>query len=365
MTEQRVAIYVPSLGGGGAERMMVMLANAFADRGLSVDLVLANAQGPYLQNVSPVVRVVDLHSARVVASLPGLVRYLRRERLQAMLSTLNYANVIAIMARSLARVRLRLVISERSTVSLSKPLLLRGRFMTWLMHWFYPRADKVLCVSQGVADDLTETISLSPEKTSVVYNPVVSDELIEKSHVSLDHAWFKPSEPPVILGVGRLTVEKDFASLLRAFAKVRDGRPVRLVILGEGELRTTLEKLAHELGIAPDVLMPGFVDNPLPWMRKAALFVLSSRWEGLPSVLIEAMACGTPVVSTDCPSGPAEILEKGRWGRLVPVGDANALAQAVEATLDDSSQPKVAVRANDFNVDRAAEAYLSFLGVIK
>jgi glycosyltransferase involved in cell wall biosynthesis len=365
VTEQRVAIYVPSLHAGGAERMMVTLANAFAARGLTVDLVLANAQGPYLQDVSHAVRVVDLRSNRVLASLPGLVRYLRCERLQAMLSALNYANVIAIMARSLARVHLRLVVSERSTLSLSKPLLFRGRLMTWLMHWLYPRADKVLCVSQGVADDLAKAIGLSPEKISVVYNPVVSDELIEKSHAALDHAWFKPGEPPVILGVGRLTVEKDFASLLRAIAKVRTRRPVRLVILGEGDLRTTLEKLAQELGIASDVLMPGFVENPFPWMRNAALFVLSSRWEGLPGVLIEAMACGTPVVSTDCPSGPAEILENGRWGRLVPVGDADALAQAVEATLDDSPQAEVTVRANDFNTNRATEAYLSLLGVIK
>ena len=365
MMAQRVAIYVPSLGGGGAERMMVTLANAFADRCLSVDLVLANAQGPYLHNVSPAVRVVDLRSTRVMASLPRLVRYLRREQLQAMLSALNYANVIAIMARSLAGVRVRLVVSEHNTVSLSNSLLLHGRLMTWLMRWFYPRADKVLCVSQGVADDLAKTIGLSPQKMSVVYNPVVSDELIEKSRAELDHAWFKPGEPPVVLGVGRLAEEKDFATLLRAFAKVRARRPVRLVILGEGESRPVLEKLALGLGIAADVLMPGFVDNPLPWMRNAALFVLSSRWEGLPGVLIEAMACGTPVVSTDCPSGPAEILEHGRWGRLVAVGDANALAQAVEATLDVSSQPKVTVRANDFNVGRAAEAYLSLLGVIK
>jgi glycosyltransferase involved in cell wall biosynthesis len=232
MTAQRVAIYVPSLGGGGAERMMVTLANNFSDRGLSVDLVLANAYGPYLQNVSPAVRIVDLRSTRVVASLPRLVRYLRRERLQAMLSALNYANVIAIMARSLAGVRVRLVVSEHSTLSPSRPLLFRERFMPWLMRRFYHRADNVLCVSRGVADDLAETIGLSPEKMSIVYNPVVSDELIEKSRAALEHAWFKPGEPPVVLGVGRLAEEKDFASLLRAFAKVRARRPARLVILG-------------------------------------------------------------------------------------------------------------------------------------
>ena len=365
MTAQRVAIYVPSLGGGGAERMMVTLANAFADRGLSVDLVLANTQGPYLQNVSPAVRIVDLRSTRVMTSLPGLVHYLRRERLQAMLSALNHANVIAIIARSLSRVRLRLVVSERSTLSPSRPLLFRELLIPWMIRWFYPRADKVVCVSQGVADDLIETIGLPPEKLSVVYNPVVSDVLIEKSRAALDHAWFEPSEPPVILGVGRLTVQKDFAVLLRAVAQVRAVRPVRLVILGEGELRSTLERLAQELGIAADVLMPGFVANPFPWMRRAALFVLSSLWEGLPGVLIEAMACGTPVVSTNCQSGPEEILENGRWGRLVPVGDANALAQAIDATLGDSHKPKVIVRANDFSTDRAVEAYLSLLGVSK
>ena len=365
MKLQRIAIYIPSLNCGGAERMMVTLANAFAARGLSVDLVLSSAQGPYLQNVSHAVRVVDLRSTRVIASLPGLVRYLRSERRQAMLSALNHANVIAIIARSLARVQLRLVVSERSTLSATKTLLFFGRLMPWFMRWSYPRADKVLCVSQGVADDLAEKIGISFEKLKVIYNPVVSDELIEKSSEAFDHEWFESGEPPVVLGAGRLTEQKDFSSLFRAFAQVRAMRPVRLVILGEGELRTPLERLAKELGIAADVLMPGFVANPFPWMRNAALFVLSSRWEGLPNVLIEAMACGTPVVSCDCPSGPAEILENGRWGRLVPVDDTNSLAQAIEATLDDSHKPEVAVRANDFSADLAAEAYLSLLGVSK
>jgi glycosyltransferase involved in cell wall biosynthesis len=280
-----------------------------------------------------------------------------------MLSALNHANVIAIIARSLARVQFRLVVSERSTLSESKTLLFLGRLMPWFVRWFYPKADKVLCVSQGVADDLTEKIGISRETVSVIYNPVVSDELIEKSYATIDHEWFGVGEPPVILGVGRLTEQKDFTSLLQAFAKVRSMRPVRLVIIGEGELRTPLERLAQDLGIAADVLMPGFIANPFPWMRSAALFVLSSRWEGLPNALIEAMACGTSVVSTDCPSGPMEILENGRWGRLVPIAAPNALAHAIQATLDDSDKPKVTVRANDFNVKFAADAYLSLLGV--
>ena len=365
MTEQRIAIYIPSLRIGGTERMMVTLANTFAARGIAVDLVLSSAQGPYLQNVSHAVRVVDLRSTRVMTSLPGLVRYLRSERRQAMLSALNHANVIAIIARSLARVHLRLVVSERSTLSASKTLLFFGRLMPWFMRWSYPKADKVLCVSKGVADDLVEKLGLSREKLRVVYNPVVSDELIERSRAALDHAWFESGEPPVVLGVGRLTEQKDFTTLLRAFALVHTKRPVRLVIIGEGELRTSLEQLAQKLGIAADVLMPGAVANPFPWMRNAALFVLSSRWEGLPNVLIEAMACDTPVVSTDCPSGPAEILENGRWGRLVPVGDTNALAQAIDLALDDSRKAEVAIRAKDFNADLAAEAYLSLLGVSK
>ena len=359
----RLALYLPSLRGGGAERVMVTLANGFAERGHAVDLVLAKAEGPYLPEVARKVRIVDLGARRVVSSLPGLVRYLRRERPRAMLSALNHANVIALLARRLADVPTRLVVSEHSHLSssLNGAPNRRGRLMPGFMRRTYPWADGVVAVSAGVADDLAQAISLPRQRIAVVYNPVATDELLARAEAPLDHPWFAPGEPPVVLSVGRLTVQKDFGVLLSAFAKLRARRPARLMILGEGELRPELESLAQQLGIDADVALPGFRDNPYAYMRRAAVFVLSSRFEGLPNALIQAMACGTPVVSTDCPSGPAEILQDGQWGRLVPVGDVELMAMAISVTLDNKVHPDVSSRANHFNEKRSIEKYLTVM----
>ena len=355
-----IAIYLPSLRGGGAERAMVTLANGFADRGLKIDLVLAQAEGPYLSEVSPGVRVVNLQSGRVLPSLPGLVRYLRRERPQAVLSALNHANVIAVVARMLAGVPVRLVVSERNNVSLSgsSSKNLRSRVVPHMMRWAYRKADGVTAVSGGVADDLANAINLPRDSISVIFNPVVTPELIEKSRVPLEHPWLGEGKPPVILGVGRLTPQKDFSTLIRAFARVRTVRDCRLVILGEGELRAELEQLVTSLGLADSVKLPGFAENPFAWMSRVRLFVLSSRWEGLPNVLIQAMACGAAVVSTDCPSGPDEILEGGKWGKLVPVGDVEALAEAISENLQISDTTNSIGRAMFFNVENAVNEYL-------
>ena len=342
---------------------MLTLANAFAARGYATDLVLAKAQGPFLKEVGPGVQVIDLGAPRVIASLPGLVRYIRRERPLAILSALSYANVVAIWARWISNVPARLVISERNTLTRSTEgsAMMRARLIPWLMRLSYPKADAVVAVSAGVAADLAATIGLSPDRISVIYNPVVGAELLRKADKGVGHAWVDEQETPIILSVGRLTPQKDYQTLMAAFARIRAERPARLAILGEGEARAALEKQIKALGIAEHVLLPGFVDNPFSWMRRAAVFVLSSRWEGLPGVLIQAMACGVPVVSTDCPSGPAEVLADGKWGRLCPVGDVPALARAIVDTLDDEKHPDVVARAQEFGEEQAVSAYLRLL----
>ena len=362
---ERIALYSPSLAGGGAERVMTILANNIAVRGFAVDLVLAKAEGPYLKEVSEKVRVVNLGASRVLASLPGLIRYFRREHPDAMLSAQNHANVVALWARQWARVSTRLIVSEHITlndVACNSVREKRAHLIPWLMCHTYPWANGVVAVSSGVADYLAKTIAFPRNRIRVIYNPVVTDALINQSYDTVSHSWFTPGEPPVILAVGRLTPQKDFPTLIRSFARLRSKRSVRLVILGEGELCNSIEALVTNLGLNSDVLLPGFMDNPFAWMRTSALFVLSSAWEGLPTVLIEAMACATPVVSTDCPSGPAEILENGKWGRLVPVGDVEALAAAMAATLDEPRHPDVALRAMDFGVDLAVDEYMKVLG---
>lgn len=361
----RVALFLPSLHGGGAERVMLTLAKGFAERGLSVDLVLARAEGPYLAEVPSSVHLVDLKAPRVLLALPSLVSYLRRERPRALISALDHANVLALWARALARVPVRVVVSVHNTLSLatSHAQNLRARWIPLCIRLFYPWADAVVAVSQGVAEDLIRLTGLPREKIEIIYNPVVTPELLAKAQEPLDHPWFAPGEPPVILGVGRLTEQKDFPTLIRAFALVRAQRPVRLMILGEGKDRPKLEALVRELGLQDDVALPGFVPNPFAYMVRAAVFVLSSRWEGLPTVLIEALACGTPVVSTDCPSGPREILEDGKWGRLVPVGDVDALADAIRMTLDAPDCLDAKARVGEFDAEKVVDDYLKVLSL--
>jgi glycosyltransferase involved in cell wall biosynthesis len=338
----KIAFFVPSLCGGGAERATVNLARGFAVRGLKVDFVLAKAEGPYLSQVPPEVRVVNLDAKRVLYSLPGLVRYLRREQPHVMLSALNHANIVAIWAKSLTRVKMRLVVAEHTILSLStkNSSSIKGRLMPFLIKTFYPQADAIVAISHGVAEDLVTHTGLSREKVKVIYNPVVTPELFARAEEPLDHHWFRPGEPPVILGAGRLTKPKDFPTLIRAFALVRKECRARLMILGEGEDRPKIEALVRELGLEEDVALPGFVDNPYKYMKRAAAFVVSSQWEGLPTVLIEALALGTPVISTDCPGGSREILDvlgAHQQGKLVPPGDPKELAKAILSILGDIS----------------------------
>lgn len=363
-SDRRIALFLPSLHGGGAERVMLNLARGFAERGFKVDLVMARAEGPYLSQLIPSVRVVDLGASRVLTSLPGLVRYLRRERPKALLSALEHANVVALWASKFAVRSTRVVVTVHSTLSRATANAqdLKNQLIPYLLRRFYPWADAIVTVSKGVAEDLQLLVPASRQKIRVIYNPIVTPELLTAGQEPLEHPWFAPGEPPVILGVGRLTQAKDYPTLIKAFALVRRERPARLVILGEGEERPKLEAVVRELGLEQDVALPGFVENPYKYMKKAGVFVLSSQWEGLPTVLIEALALGTPVISTDCKSGPAEILERGLWGRLVPVGDTCQMAGAIYEALQDNRGKGVG-RAMAFSLDVITERYIKLLGM--
>jgi glycosyltransferase involved in cell wall biosynthesis len=293
-----------------------------------------------------------------------LVRYLRRERPEALLSVFGYVNIIALWARRLAGVRTPLFVNEQNTVSYEagNASSWRSRLTPQLIKHFYPWADGIVVVSHGVRDDLARLTSISRERITVIYNPsVVRAEVVEKAQAPLDHPWFKPDQPPVLLAVGRLQVQKDYPTLMRAFAQVRQARPARLLILGEGRERPMLEALIAELGLEQDVSLPGFVANPYAYMARASVFVLSSRWEGLPTVLIEALCCGAPVVSTDCPSGPREILRDGLYGPLVPVRDADALARAIGTTLDGETSSPPSESWQPYELENVVDRYISFL----
>jgi glycosyltransferase involved in cell wall biosynthesis len=367
-SQKRLAVFLPGLLGGGAERTMLSLAKGLAERGHPVDLVLAQAEGPYLAEVPESVQLVELNTrhlsaGRTFASLPALVRYLRHQQPEALLSALRRANVTAVWARYLAGVPGRVVISEQNTWSprIQQSTSWYSRMILRLSKRFYPWADAIVAVSEGTADDLAQVLGIPRERIEVIHNPGVRPELRRKAEAPLDHPWFQPGQPPVLLAVGRLTVQKDFPTLIRAFAQVRTTRPVRLLVLGEGQERSGLEALVTELDLKEDVSLPGFVENPYAYMARASVFVLSSRWEGLPTVLMEALCCGAPLVATDCPSGPREILRDGQYGQLVPVGDTTALAQAIEVALADNRPSPPPESWRPFELETVVNQYSNLL----
>lgn len=359
-SSRRVAVFLPSLYAGGAERTMLKLAGGIAARGYTVDLVLARAEGPYLAEVPHTIRVMDLRAARDLFSLFPLVNYLRISRPSILLSGLH-TNLIAILARRMANVPTRLVITERNTFSIRAEAFasdLRLRLLPRLAKLLYPLSDCVVAVSHGVAKDLVERVGLPPERVRVIYNPVITPELKARAAEFLDHPWFEPGQPSVILSVGRLSTQKDFTTLISAFARVRETHNVRLLILGEGEERKSLEAQIKELGLEQQICLPGFVANPYPFMREASVFVLSSKYEGLPGVLIEALYCGTQLVATNCPSGPYEVLCGGKYGQLAPIGNVEAIAQAIERALTGEVFPFTAESWKRFELDTIVDQYL-------
>lgn len=373
----RIAIFVSSWPRGAIQRLMLNLAEEFAAAGHHIDLLAPRGSAP-AEGLPASVRLITLaprlsalpglrgHKRWFVPlALPALLRYLRRERPAALLTGGEWPNVVALAARRITGSPTRLVVSEHIHVGASTAGAAqrkRRRLLPRLMARLYPGANAIVAVSEGVRQDLLARFPLPPELVHTVYNPVITPALIAARDAPLDDPWFAPGAPPVLLNVAQLRVQKDQATLLRAFAQVRRQRSARLLILGEGSQRRSLEALAQELGIAADVRLAGFVPNPLAYMRRGAVFVLSSAWEGLPTVLIEALACGCPIVSTDCPSGPDEILDHGRYGRLVPMGDVDALAAAIEQALDAPlDRPALEQRALAFSAASAARQYLGLL----
>jgi glycosyltransferase involved in cell wall biosynthesis len=392
---KHLAIFIPSLAGGGVARVMLHLAEAFVGQGHKVDLVMCQLKGPYANRIPPGINVIELKPTnfglsrikaflanpeairslclpillalkppKTIPYLHSLTVYLRREQPDAMLSAKTPSNLVAIWAKRLATVGTRIVVSERTNLSMmiQQSTKWRWRFVLPLIRKFYPQADLVLAVSNGVANDFSSCTGLSREGIRTIYNPTLTNHIKAQSILPVSHSWFDKKNIPVILGVGRLAPSKDFPTLLKAFAHIHRKHPARLLILGEGRERAKLEALASELGIVENVSFPGFESNPYAFMSRASVFVLSSAWEGLPNALIEALACGCPVVSTNCPSGPQEILSNGAFGPLVPVGDDRALAGAILQTLEHPPSPeRLRARAAEFDIHTITEQYLQAL----
>lgn len=359
----RAAFFLPSLAGGGAERATIDIAAGLARRGLEVDMVLARAEGPFIDLLPEGVRRVEL-GGKVGASLPGLLRYLRRARPGALVSCLFHANAAALAARALLGGKVAVAVRQTNDFASEYAASgFRDRAGMRLERRLLRFADAVVANSRAMAETLARDLPRIARRVRFIRAPVVGPELPRRAAAPAGHPWFDGAGgPPPILSVGRLARQKDQRTLLRAFAKLRESRPARLAVLGEGPERPALEALARELGIAADVDFPGFRINPFAWMARARVFALSSSFEGCPNVLVQAMACGAPVVSADCPTGPDEILEGGKWGRLVPVGDPAALAAAIRDTLDAPAPPELLkARAGAWSAEAAVDRYAELL----
>jgi len=311
---------------------------------IQVDLLLVKA----MSQVSKDIRVVDLNCSRIIKSIPAVINYLKTEKPQSVLSALDTTNLIMIWAKILSRSPARIVVSVHCNFSsaLKGAKHVRAKFLPYLVGFFYRKADAIVAVSHGVAADLEVSTGIDKKTVDVVVNPVITMEIENKKNKVPDHRWFGKNAPDVILGIGRLTYQKNFELLIRAFSRVQAKNGAKLLILGSGDQEEELKLFTKKLALQDHVEFAGFVENPYSYLSNARLFVLSSRYEGLPTVLIEALHCGIEVISTDCPSGPDEILKNGQLGTLVPVDDVKALEEAINRVL---SRSKIVVNSNDLD----------------
>ena len=360
-----IAIHIADLQGGGGERVCLTLADHLVRRGYGVDLVLCRASGALSSEVPPGVQLMDLKARGSLASVGPLRRYLKDRQPDILLAHLVPQNTMAVLASRLSRSRTRVFVTQHAALSAEA----KAGWSPWrrlaplLYRWVLPRAAGVIAVSNGVASDLEAVTGFRASSVSVIHNPIETDVIRDKAKEPVDDA-FLSSDEPLILGVGRLTDQKGFDVLIEAFAILAAQRPCRLALCGEGPERRALEARVSALGLGHRVKFLGFHANPIKVMAAADLLVLSSAREGFGNVLVEAMACGTPVAATDCPHGPAEILDRGRFGALTPVGDVAALAAAMARTLDNPLPKDLLIaRSKEFSAEKAVDRYLEVLGL--
>ncbi|QCQ21183.1 glycosyltransferase [Desulfoglaeba alkanexedens] len=359
-----ISLFLSFSGQGGVERMVLNLAEGLQRLYGPVEIVAVKTRSRYLQNGSHSVPVRSLGVEHTLQSIPRLALYLRKTRPAALLAAKDRANQAAVLARALAKTPTRVVLRLGTTISaaIAHKSRLHKALWTVPIRILYPRADAVVAVSQGVAEDLERLLGRCPHTTVVIPNPVITPQLYAQAREPVEHPWFQLRGSPVLVGMGRLTTQKDFPTMLRALQKVRRAVPCRLVVLGDGPDRSALESLARGLDLAESVSFTGFVANPYPYLRNASVFVLSSIWEGSPNALTEALALGTPVVATDCPSGPREILRGGDVAPLVPMRDPDAMARTILDVLDNPPDTeRLRQAATPYTVEHSARRYLDVL----
>lgn len=358
--ERPIAVFIPHLHIGGAEKVALNLSMALADLGNRVDLVAANATGSFAKQVGDTLNLVDLKSPRISRSVRALRTYIQEEKPVAVIAHLSRSNIVLLLALVGLANPPKAILVEHATPH--PPKGLKDFVLQRLMRLLYHRADAVVAASEGNARDIEKLTGLPPQSVCRIYNPIVSDGIRVLAREAPEHPWTQDNDIPLLVTLGRLSKEKDHDTLIRALALLSSRRPCRLLIMGPGPLKEPLQALIEELGLESTVELAGFVDNPYAILGSASLFVLSSWTEALPTALIEALACGTQVVSTDCKQGPREILMDGALGPLAPVGDPEGLAKAIEFALDNPvPREKLLDRSDDFTFAKSAGSYLELI----
>lgn len=359
-----ICFAVQSLNIGGAERVVRNLAQAFSREDWSVSVVAFDEGGLVSEELPDSVKITILDAKRTLTAIPRLARWLRTKNPDAIISNTTHINVATLVAKRLANIKFQTIVVEHAILS-DRIERLEGSkelITARLAGSLYPRADAVVAVSDGLADDIASVTSIDRSAITTIYNPIVTDSLYELAFEPISLEWLESDTMPVLLSVGRLEDRKDIPTQLKAFKWVLEQRECRLILCGDGPKRNQLENLADDLGIGEKVRFEGWVENPYKYMYRADALVLSSISEGLGNVLVEAMAVGCSVVATDCPSGPAEILEHGKWGELVPTRDEKALGSAILNVLDDPLEGDVLKqRASDFRIETAYNQYRRLL----
>lgn len=356
-TKRKIAIFLPNLDGGGAEKVFVNLSAAFIKQGFAVDMLLIQKKGELLDSLDAKVHIIDVDSKKIRGSFLPLLSYLRNHDPEILIAVMWPLTVIATIAFRLSRCSGRMVVSDHNTLSLSTATNSRSnrRMLAQTIKWIYPLADVRLAVSNGVAADIQQLSGLFKSKFNVIHNPIDITTQGDAAKGNL-RGYFR------IINVGSLKRQKNQALLIKAFAKLLEHIDAELVIVGEGELRGELEKLIADLNLQHCVTLTGFKKDVAAEYVQSDLFVLSSDYEGFGNVIVEAMSAGVTVVSTDCQSGPREILAEGKYGRLVPVGDADALAKAMLESLQQPHDEQVLKnRAADFSPEKIANQYLDVM----
>lgn len=356
---KHIAIFLPALSGGGAERIALVLAEEFIQMGIRVDIVLAHFQGEYLNQIPDGVQIIDLKASRMIFAAPKLAHYLKTHKPDGLLSTIELANIITLLAKLLSGSKVPWVIRQADYPDeLKRNRSVKNKFLFYLLIRAFRSSDHIIAISKGVGEKVVVLSNVPKQKITAIFNPAFYRDLEQKSIQPIDEDW-KKSSKQVIISVGRLSPVKNFSLLINAFNLVHQSNPrANLLILGEGSEREKLEKLVHELQLENFVSMPGFKENPMAYISRANVFALSSISEGFGNVLVEALACGCPVVSTDCPSGPREILNDGEFGYLVPVGDSEAMADAILEVLNGKAKPISQGWLDQFKPQPIAQQYM-------